>query len=146
MITLIDLKEMIIPDGLVVTILVLSLIYKITNYLIYKTPINFIDSLLGLLIAGGLFLAIVIISKGGMGGGDVALVGVLGFTLGVKLIMLTIFLSFVLGGIISLLLLATKIKTRKDPIPFGLFIVLGFIITLFLGELLIDWYLGIFYL
>lgn len=93
MITLIDLKEMIIPDGLVVTILVLSLIYKITNYLIYKTPINFIDSLLGLLIAGGLFLAIVIISKGGMGGGDVTLVGVLGFTLGVKLIMLTIFLS-----------------------------------------------------
>lgn len=141
-VTLIDLKEMIIPDRLVVTIVVLSLIQKILNYIIYKQPINFLDSLGGLLIAGGIFLLIVIVSGGGMGGGDVTLIGSLGFAIGIKYILLTMFLSFILGGIISVLLLATKIKTRKDPIPFGPFIVLAFMISLFWGEALIDLYVN----
>lgn len=140
-ITLIDLKDMIIPDSLVIAILLLSILHKITNYIIYKTSMNLLDSILGLLIAGGVFLAIVIISDGGMGGGDVTLIGALGFTIGVKAILLTIFLSFILGGIISILLLAAKLKTRKDPIPFGPFIILGFMITIFSGTDLISWYM-----
>lgn len=143
-VTIIDLKEMIIPDSLVITLLVLSILHKATNYIIHKTPINIIDSLGALLIAGGIFLLIVILSRGGMGGGDVTLIGALGFILGIKYITLTIFLSFVLGGLISVFLLATKLKTRKDPVPFGPFIVLGFMITLFWGEGLIEWYFNIF--
>ncbi len=138
--TLIDLKEMIIPDSLVITLLILSIIHKTLNYIINKTHMNLIDSIGGLILAGGIFLLIVILSKGGMGGGDVTLIGALGFVLGVKHILLTIFLSFILGGVISIFLLATKLKTRKDPIPFGPFIVLGFMITLFWGEGLIGWY------
>ena len=140
-ITLIDLKDMIIPDSLVIAILLLSILHKTTNYIIHKTPMNLLDSILGLLIAGGVFLAIVIISDGGMGGGDVTLIGALGFTIGVKAILLTILLSFILGGIISILLLITKLKTRKDPIPFGPFIILGFMITIFSGSDLISWYM-----
>lgn len=145
-VTMIDLKKMIIPDSLVVTLLVLSILHKATNYIINKTPIRIIDSIGGLLISGGIFLIIVILSKGGMGGGDVTLIGALGFIVGIKYIILTIFLSFVLGGLISVFLLATKLKTRKDPVPFGPFIVLGFMITLFWGEMLIEWYMGSLYL
>jgi len=36
--------------------------------------------------------------------------------------------------------LAAKIKTRKDPIPFGPFIVLGFFITVLWGRDIINWY------
>lgn len=139
-VTLIDLKSMIIPDSLVVAILVLSILHKLINYYINQIPMNLLNSLGGLILAGGLFLLILFLSRGGMGGGDVTLIGSLGFVLGVKLIVLNIFLSFVLGAIISIFLLLTKIKTRKDPIPFGPFIVIAFFISLFWGETLINVY------
>lgn len=139
-ITLIDLKEMIIPDVLVVIILGLSILHKGINYFIYGVSPEIFSSLGGLFLAGVLFLAIVLLSRGGMGGGDVTLIAALGFVIGIKYIMLTIFLSFILGAIISLFLLATKLKTRKDPIPFGPFIVLGFFITVLWGSEIINWY------
>lgn len=139
-IVFIDLKEMIIPDSLVLCILVLSVIHKAINYFLYGISPDLIGSILGLLAGGGLFLAIVVISRGGMGGGDVTLTGALGFVLGIRYILLNIFLSFVLGAIISIVLLVSKIKTRKDPIPFGPFIVLGFLITSLWGGEIINWY------
>lgn len=142
-ITFVDLKEMIIPDIFIVIILILSVLHKALNYFIYGISPQLLNSLGGLLIAGGLFLAIVILSRGGMGGGDVTLIGALGFVVGIKNILLTIFLSFILGAIISIGLLATKIKTRKDPIPFGPFIVLAFFIVLLYGDELVNIYWSI---
>ncbi len=142
-IAFIDLKEQVIPDSLVITVLVLSIIQKSLVHFYEKVPFPLMDSLLGLFIAGGIFLLIVFFSRGGMGGGDVTLIAALGFILGVKLVFLNIFLSFILGAVISIFLLATKIKTRKDPIPFGPFIILGFFITIFVGEELLSWYFNI---
>lgn len=144
-VTFIDLKEMIIPDRLVITILTLSILHKAVNYILYKVPINFIDSIGGLLLAGGLFLLIVIISNGGMGGGDVTLIGSLGFVVGIKNILLVMFLSFMIGAIISLFLLLLKIKTKKDPIPFGPFIIISFFIVMLFGEKIIDLYIQLFF-
>lgn len=141
-IAIIDLKELIIPDSLVLSIIGVTIIYKILSYLLYNQSPEILASILGLALAGGLFLAIIILSGGGMGGGDVTLIGALGFILGVKYILLTIFISFMLGAIISLGLLATKIKTKKDPIPFGPFIILAFFIVLLYGESLIGWYMN----
>ncbi|MGM0395602.1 MAG: prepilin peptidase [Bacillota bacterium] len=142
-ITVIDLKEQLIPDSLVIAVLIFSIIHKTLLHFYEGIPFPIMDSLLGLLIAGGIFLLIVVFSKGGMGGGDVTLIGALGFVLGVRLIFLAIFLSFLLGAAISIFLLATKLKSRKDPIPFGPFIVLGFFIALFMGEGLLNWYFNI---
>lgn len=139
-ITFIDLNEMIIPDILVVIILILSILYKGFNYFIYGISLSLFSSLSGLLLAGGIFLAIVLLSKGGMGGGDVTLIASLGFVLGTKYILLNIFLSFILGAIISIFLLVTKIKGRKDPIPFGPFIILGFYITVLWGNSIVNMY------
>ena len=136
---------MIIPDVLVIGILVLTLIYKGVNYLLYGITANLLYSLGGMFIAGGMFLAILILSGGGMGDGDVTLIGALGFVLGIKYILLTVFLSFVIGAIISIFLLITKIKTRKDPIPFGPLIILGFFITVLLGEELINLYIDLLF-
>lgn len=139
----IDLKEQIIPDSLVLSVLVIEVLHKTLNYFINGASPRLADSLLGLVIAGGIFLLIVIVSKGGMGGGDVTLIGALGFVLGVKGILLTIFFSFILGAIISIFLLASGLKTRKDPIPFGPFIILGFFIVLLWGNGIISWYFDI---
>lgn len=143
-VTFIDLKEMIIPDILIILILVISVIYKILLYILYSKSPDLLNSIGGLVLSSLLFILIIIVSKGGMGGGDVTLIGALGFILGIKRIFLTIFLSFILGAIISIFLLITKIKGRKDPIPFGPFIILGFFIVIFWGEQLLAWYMNLF--
>ena len=143
-IAIIDLKEQIIPDSLVISIIVLTILYKVLNYFLYNESSEILESVLGFLVAGGLFLAIAIFSRGGMGGGDVTLISALGFILGIKQILLVIFLSFLYGAIISIFLLSTKLKTRKDPIPFGPFIILGFFTTIFYGDQLLNWYVNIF--
>ena len=137
----IDIDHQIIPNTLVLLILIWDIIYKFINFLIYNLPLNLINHLLGLIVGFILFLLIFILSKGGMGGGDVKLMGVFGFVLGIPRIFLNIFLSFVVGGIISIFLLAFKIKKRKDPIAFGPFLILGFLVSLFWGYEIIDWYL-----
>lgn len=139
----IDLKEQIIPDSLVLSILVFEVLHKAANYFVLGISPLLLDSVIGLLVAGGLFLVIVLLSRGGMGGGDVTLIGSLGFILGLRGILLTIFLSFILGALISIFLLASKIKTRKDPIPFGPFIIIGFFIVLLYGEQILYWYFNI---
>jgi leader peptidase (prepilin peptidase)/N-methyltransferase len=143
-ILVIDLKEQLIPDVLVVIVLISSIIHKALLHFLEGIPFPLTDSLLGLIIAGGLFLLIVFFSRGGMGGGDVTLIGALGFVLGLKGILTVIFLSFVLGSVISIFLLAARIKSRKDPIPFGPFIVISFYITLFFGDNILNWYTGLF--
>lgn len=140
-IAFIDIDHMIIPDSLVIYILSLTIIYKLVSYILYSKSPEILNSVGGLVFSSLLFIIIIIVSKGGMGGGDVTLIGVLGFILGVKRIFLTIFLSFILGAIISIALLIVKVKGKKDPIPFGPFIILAFFMVLFWGDKLIYWYI-----
>ena len=140
-ISFIDYDTLEIPDGLVLGILVLTVANKFISHSIYKTPFYFLDSLWGFLAGGLIFLAIAIVSKGAMGGGDIKLVSVLGFILGLKKTLLHIFLSFLIGAIFSLCLLLSGKKGRKDAIPFGPFINIAFIIVILYGNDIINWYI-----
>jgi leader peptidase (prepilin peptidase)/N-methyltransferase len=97
---------------------------------------------LGLLLGGGFFLLIAMVTNGAMGGGDIKIMGALGFLFGVKNTLLLMFLSFVIGGVLSLILLGLKIKKRKDYIPFGPFICIAALITIFWGQQILQWYLA----
>ncbi|MEG6522560.1 prepilin peptidase [Desulfotomaculum sp. 1211_IL3151] len=137
--TVIDLYHQIIPDGV---LLVGGLL---------GVPMVFLQSMdqlkwgaIGFLAAGLVLLLIAIASKGGMGGGDIKLAAVMGLYLGLKYVALALFLSFLLGGLLGILLLATGIKGRKDAVPFGPFLALGAIIAAFWGEKIFAWYLGFF--
>lgn len=140
-ICLIDLYEQIIPDGLVILILVATVIYKAAAYFLYGTPIAFRDGIFGFLSGGLLFLLIALVSNGAMGGGDIKLIAALGLILGLKKTVLNILLSFIIGAAVSLYLLLSGRKGRKDAIPFGPFINISFIITLFFGDMIINWYI-----
>lgn len=100
-----------------------------------------ISYIYGGIIGGGTLALIILITKGGMGWGDVEICFVCGLFLGVKPTLLMLFLSFVIGSVIGLALIASKKKTRKDYIPFGPFIVLASIITILWGQGVITWYL-----
>ena len=92
--------------------------------------------LLGMLAGGGIFLAITLLGglfygKEAMGFGDVKLMGALGLYFGLSGIIVISLIAFLLGAIISIILLATKIKKTSEYIPFGPFIVIASIIVIF---------------
>jgi len=137
-ITFIDLEHMIIPDILVFPGIFIGLLLSLI-----RGDTIFLDSLLGLLIGGGVIFLIVFLSRGGMGEGDIKLSAMIGSFLGVKFTIITLLSSFILGGIVGILLLFLKIKSRKDPIPFGPFLALGAILSLFWGQTIANiwgWY------
>jgi leader peptidase (prepilin peptidase)/N-methyltransferase len=79
-----------------------------------------------------------------MGAGDVKLCFVLGLWLGLKASIVCLMLSFIFGGVIGVFLLATGIKGRKDPIPFGPFLCLGAYISLLFSPYIIYYYWSLF--
>lgn len=137
----IDYHYQIIPDTLVLAIFVVGIGLKLANLLSYGQALYILNSLLGLLIGGGFLLIVAIVSRGGMGGGDIKLMAALGFWIGWKYAILSLLLSFIIGGILSLGLLITKVKSRGEFIPFGPFLVMGFIVTALWGERILNWYL-----
>ena len=136
-ITFIDLDHQIILDGMLALLAVCGL-----GLQLWTGAVGFVSMLIGVLVGGGLLLVIAVVSGGGMGGGDVKFAAALGFWLGWPGILLGLFLGFVLGGVISLLLIATGLRGRKDFIPFGPFIAIGAWIVLLYEKKILDWYFG----
>ncbi|MDD5092383.1 MAG: prepilin peptidase [Candidatus Wallbacteria bacterium] len=146
-VTFIDFDFQIIPDEITLGGLAAALLFQIgISVLAPELQEHFysagaVGAMLGALSGGGLLYLIAAVSRGGMGGGDVKLAAMLGALYGVKIIMIALFLSFIFGGLIGALLLLFRIKGRKDFIPFGPYICLGTLVTLFAGtDRLIDAY------
>ncbi|MGB7606077.1 MAG: prepilin peptidase [Lutisporaceae bacterium] len=135
-ITLIDLKTQEIPDELIIFGLITGLLLNL-----YDIKLNMLQGIMGFLLGGGTFLIIAMVTRGAMGGGDIKLMAVLGLFLGWKMVILVALLSFLLGAIISLVLIIAKIKGRKDYIPFGPFIATAALITIFHGSQILHLYL-----
>ncbi|MCS7258622.1 MAG: prepilin peptidase [candidate division WOR-3 bacterium] len=79
-----------------------------------------------------------------MGLGDVKLAAMVGAFLGLKNGLLSIFIGVLLGILVWSILMLLRLRSRKDLIPFGSFMAIGCIIAVFLGELIIKWYWGVF--
>jgi leader peptidase (prepilin peptidase) / N-methyltransferase len=131
-----DIHYMIIPDKILIWFAGIFLLERI---FIPLTP--WWNSLLGAATGFVLLLVIALVSKGGMGFGDVKLYAVLGFVLGFKLVLLSFFFSTLFGAVIGGLALLFKIVKRKQPIPFGPFIAAGTLTAYYWGSELIDLYL-----
>lgn len=107
---------------------------------------------LGVMAAGAgiLFAAYALMSvawPGGMGMGDVKLAGVLGAFLGFSgwaALIVGAFGAFVLGGLVSIVLLVTRRVTRKGGIPFGPWMIAGCWVGLVLGASIAALYLSVF--
>ena len=135
-----DLVDMVIPDNLILLMIIISFLYRIINHHLYNIKTNFLFYTGGCILASLIFIIIFLVSKGGIGQGDITLIGALGFILGPYLVIVNIFLSFLIGAIVSIFLLASRIKSHKDPIPFGPFIIIGFYISKLFGSQIVSWY------
>ena len=130
----IDYRLQIIPNRLNLTMfeigLVIAFLYGLSDVAIT------INMALGMLAGGGIFLLITLIGgaiygKEAMGFGDVKLMGALGLYFGLSNIIAITLVSFLIGAILSVILLATRIKKMDEYIPFGPFIVVAAIITIY---------------
>ena len=103
-------------------------------------------ALLGAALAWAALLVIHLVSPAGMGFGDVRLSFVLGLFLGwldLKSVLTGLFLGFLLGAVLGGLLVALRLRGRRDHIPFGPFLAGGAVLTVFFGDALVGWLLGI---
>ena len=141
-ITFIDLDFQIIPNTISIPGIVIGFIASF-----YLQEISVQDSLLGILVGGGLFFSIAYIFvtiRGieGMGMGDVKLLAMLGAFLGLKGVMFIIFISSMLGMVTGIMvMIQTRSYTFKQKIPFGPFLSIAAMIYIFWGEFLIIQYI-----
>lgn len=105
---------------------------------------DIVPYILGAAVGGGT-IAIIILITGGMGWGDAEICLLCGIFLGFKYTLVMLFLAFIIGAVIGIILVITKRKSRKDYIPFGPFIALAGIISILFGEKLFVWYMAIIF-
>lgn len=130
----IDLEHQIVPNAISYPGLAIGLLAAILQG-------RFSIALTAAAGAGAVFAVIAIASRGGMGGGDVKLAGMMGAFLGWPTIAFALLVAFTLGAAVGLLLIATGRRSRKDPIPFGPALATGAVVALFIGDAVIRWYL-----
>lgn len=137
-ITVTDLEHGLIPNRVVYPGMAIALVASI-----FLPQPGIVPALIGGAIGFVLFLLIVIVSRGGMGWGDVKLAGLIGLATGFPLLLIAIFLAVISGGLTALVLLMLKIKKRRESIPFGPFLALAAIVALLWGNSILQWYTGL---
>jgi len=98
---------------------------------------------LGGAIGFAIFLLIALVSRGGMGWGDVKLAALIGLATGFPLVFVAIIMGAILGGIVAVPLLIAKKRNRRETVPFGPFLAVAAMVTLLLGSNILNWYLGL---
>ena len=132
---ILDLKTKRIPNSIVLAMFA-AWVFTMTPMLFVDTGAAVAllkDSALGLAIGGGLFLLVYMISRKGLGGGDVKFMAVTGLYLGFGGILPVMFCGTVLAAITGLALIMLKKIGRKDAMPLAPFLYIGILITVFLS-------------
>jgi leader peptidase (prepilin peptidase)/N-methyltransferase len=138
-VSFIDLRHQIIPDGLVIFILALGAANAVYQTAVMSEP--WYTFVIGLAAASLPLLLLGMVFPDGLGGGDVKLMAAAGLFMGWKLILLALFA----GNFIALFYVITLVIrgkfSRGNPIPFGPYLSVGMIICLLVGDKLIELYL-----
>jgi len=140
-ITVSDLAYRLIPDKV---LLPFFLIFLVMRFFIHPDE-TYISHLVGMVLGFTIFFVIALLSKGGVGGGDIKLYAVIGLFFGYPLLLVTILLSTFLGSIYGIFIMLLQGANRKTEVPFGPFIAFGSVVALFFGYDLINWYVQRFF-
>lgn len=142
--TFVDISHRIIPDEISVGGIIVGFILSIIFPQIQNETAHLwagAQSLLGIIIGGSIIYLTGIIGdfifkKESMGGGDVKLLAMIGAFLGWKIALLTFFLAPFFGAIVGIIV---KIKTKESLIPYGPFLSLAAVISMFYYQQIINW-------
>jgi leader peptidase (prepilin peptidase)/N-methyltransferase len=139
----IDLEHHLLPNVITLPGIVVGFAFSLLG------PPGWLDSLLGILLGGGILFAIAELyyrarHEEGLGMGDVKMLAMIGAFLGWKLAIVTLMMASVAGSVIGLALIATRRGDMKYALPFGTFLALGAGLSATVGPDLLDWYLGLY--
>jgi len=135
----IDLDRRIIPNRLVALGLAAGAILVWAG-----RPLEPWSAVLGMAAAGAFMLVVVLLSRGGMGAGDMKLSMMIGLYLGWPVTAVALVISFVIGAVAGIVLMALGVKGRKDFIPFGPFLAAGGMLAALWGQEIVEWYVRSF--
>jgi leader peptidase (prepilin peptidase)/N-methyltransferase len=139
-----DCSHKIIPNAITYPGIVVGLLGAVT-----VLPVGIVNSLLGIAVGGGLLWVLAwaspyLFGKEGMGGGDIKLLAMIGAFLGWKPALLTIMIGSLVGSVVGIGLMAAQVIKRDEHIPFGPFLVVGAVLSMFFAHPLLAWYQGLF--
>ncbi len=144
-----DLRWGLVPVNYVWWSLPFALLFRInvnrnfslsSNESVILTAFDVISSL----VVGFMFYGLYIASKKrGIGEGDIPLGFLLGMLVGFPGVLAALLLSFVSGALVSLGLIALGRKKMTGSLPFGPFLITSMIVSVFWGDKLLGWYLGL---
>jgi prepilin signal peptidase PulO-like enzyme (type II secretory pathway) len=144
LIVLSGIKSYLFYDSLLKSVLGKYLMPPYSNYLwsqLYRVWEPVFLSIISAFVGAAVFILLIVITRGrGMGWGDVKYVFFLGLVLGFPNIVAAVFLAFLSGAVVSLLLVALNKKHFGQTVPFGPFLSFGAFIALIWGSQIFDWY------
>ena len=140
----IDLERGILPNSLVYPGMVAALF--LSPFFLHQQDAlhNIASAVIGGLVGFGLFLVIALVSRGGMGEGDIKMAGFVGLATGFPGVLAALFIAILLGGLVAVALLVFKLRRTGQTVPFGPFLSAGAILALLFGPAIINWYLNLF--
>lgn len=115
-----DLEKWIILDRVVLPALAVAIVLRW-----FIQPLPYWQYILGGVVGFGLLWLIAVISRGGMGGGDIKLMAFIGWMIGWQATLLTLFIASLIGLVVGFLLYFIREKATRRQIPFGPFLALG---------------------
>jgi leader peptidase (prepilin peptidase)/N-methyltransferase len=137
-----DARWMLLPDKVMLPLIAVAVIYQFVVAFLTRYPKSLLGVLAAAVLAGGVFYAIVFLSKGrAMGGGDIKLAFAMGLILGPRDTLVAMVVAFNAAAILGIVLIVTRRRGRKDQISFGPFLVGGTVVAFLYGQQIVDWYL-----
>jgi len=146
-ILVIDFEHGLILNKIVYPALAVALLLSVF-FTIFLPDVSIVPHIARAAIGGGIglvvFFLIVIVSRGGMGLGDVKLAALIGLATGFPLVIVALLMGMIGGGLAAVVLLGFRVKKRREAMPFGPFLAAAAIATLLWGSQIFNWYIGIF--
>lgn len=148
---LIDLRHRIVPNTLVgaglAAGLVLFLVSTAARNLNWPggavLSASFLHAVLGALVGTLIILVIILVSRGGMGAGDMKLMALIGFYVGLRGTAVVLLLGFIFGALVGITYMIMGRVGRKDALPFAPYLALAALFQVFWGDRIWEWYINL---
>jgi leader peptidase (prepilin peptidase)/N-methyltransferase len=129
-----DYRWLVLPDQVTIPLIVLAILFNV------GLGATSIELIVGALVGGGLYFGLWAISRGAwVGSGDIRLGAAMGFMLSWPGILVALYISYLIGGVVAILLLVTGQKKRGTVLPMGTFLTIGTFAVMVLLQIYPDW-------
>ncbi|NCA67034.1 MAG: prepilin peptidase, partial [Clostridia bacterium] len=132
-IVFIDLDIMEIPNGLVIALFIPAIVVFALSFFNIGSALWW-EHLIGMVAVSGLLFIIALITKGGIGGGDIKLMLAAGLMLGWKKVAVAFFIGIIIGAVIGITLVLFYGKSRKAQMPLAPSLAIGIATALLFGD------------